>query len=127
MAAWLIPGNEMQSLLEVPSVRTKNFKNGVLAGHGMQLCNNYRGKTQTNSLPSENFHVYTHDFCINAIPECLTRMKIEMRNFGNEEYFFSLSCVRHPKIEQKGLKCLTFLGIKPILFGNDGKISPGTV
>ncbi len=30
------------------------------------------------------------------------------------------------KFSKIGLRCLNCLGIKPILFGNDGKISPGT-
>ena len=51
------------------SVRARNYKNGVLSGHGTQLCNNIEEKHKKNSLPSENVRVYTHDFLVNMIPE----------------------------------------------------------
>ncbi len=55
------------------------------------------------------------------------KMGMEMKIFENNEYIFSSTCARHLKLTKIGLKCLNSSGMKPILFGNDGQISPGTV
>ena len=51
-----------------------------------------------------------------------------IENLGEWQVFFSLYHVAGTlKFTKIGFKCLTALGMKIILFGNDGKIPPGRV